>query len=89
MHMHDPYRGKHACTHEQVPSACRVPVIVNGVIVPRRQNLSESARKPLYRGASKAKVVQLRTEVACFCIEDATMTAGQQEIQLAHSGLGP
>src|ERR1035437_107679 len=83
MYMRHPHGRQRACAHQEMPSACIVLVVVDGVVPPLPQHLAELLRKSRKVGASVAQIMDLGAQPLRLLIEDPGIAAGGQKIDSA------
>ena len=84
MHVRHPDRRQDACAHHEMPSTGVVLVIVDGMVAPLSKDLAEVFGKSRQIGPTVAQVVDLRSQVPGFLIEDSWIPAREQKIDLRY-----
>src|SRR5262249_45852055 len=89
VHMCYSYFWQHACTHEEVPPASEILMIVDGVVLPLSQNPAELPGKSQKLLAPVAYVVNLCSQPPHLFIENTASAARNYKIKPARPIPGP
>src|SRR2546430_1577197 len=76
-------------THQEMPSACVVLMVVDSVILSVSQQPAKFLGKNQQMAAAVAQVVESCAQLLCFIVEDPAVAARNQEVHPRHLGFGP